>query len=54
MRGHSYNTKFMITSDCCQNNQYVIYFTSDDMIPKVEAFTNHKLDTFYMTEIIRT
>ena len=36
-----------------QNNQYAIYFTSDDMISKLEAFRNHILDKFYLIEITR-
>ena len=28
-------------------------FTTDDMISKFDAFTNHKLDTFNLTEITR-
>ena len=36
-----------------QNNQYAIYFTSDDMISKLEAFKNHILDKFYLIEITR-
>ena len=45
---------FIIPVDYCQNIQYIINFTSDDMISKVEVFKNHKLDTFYITEIMRT
>ena len=29
--------------------KYVIDFTTDDIIYKFEAFTNHKLDAFYLT-----
>ena len=45
---------YMIPVHCFQKNQFAINFTSDDMIPKYEMFTNHKLDTFYLTEIMRT
>ena len=44
---------FIILTDCCDKNQCVINFTSDDMISKFEVFTNNKLDIFCLTEIMR-
>ena len=51
----------MIPNDCCHKNQYVINFTPDDtifkfdcMISKFEAFTKNKVDTLYLTKIMRT
>ena len=38
------NPEYMIPAYCCQNNQYVINFTNNDMISKFEAFTKNKLD----------
>ena len=40
----------MIPVDYFQNNKQVINFTTDDTVSKFEAFANHKLDTFYLTE----
>ena len=40
--------------DILQKNKYVTNFTTDDMISKFEAFTNHKLNPFYLTDSMRT
>ena len=40
----------MIPKYICQNTQYVINFTSDDMIYKFEDFTKNKLYTLYTTK----
>ena len=45
---------YMIPMDCSQNTQYVINFTSDEMISKFEAFTNNKKDTFHLIKSTRT
>ena len=45
---------FVILSYCYQYNQYLIHFTCDDIIFTFEAFTNHKIDAFYITERKRT
>ena len=38
----------------CQNKQYLVNFTTVYMISIFEVFTNHKLDTFYLTESMMT
>ena len=43
----------MVPEDFCQNNQYLITFTTDENISKFEVFTNNKLDTLYPTESTR-
>ena len=47
-------TDYNIPVDCCQNNQYIINFTTDDNISKFEAYTNYKPDTLYLTESMKT
>ena len=44
----------MIPVDLFQHNQYVVYFNTEDMISEYEAFTNHKIDMFYLDEITVT
>ena len=48
------NNYSIVLVDFCQNNQYIITFTTEYMVSKFEVFTNHKLDKFYITEIMRT
>ena len=36
-----------------QKRKGVIDFTNDKMVSKFEVFANHKLDTLYITEMIR-
>ena len=40
---------YMTPVGCCQNNQYIFNYTSDDMISKFEAFTKYKLDKLDLT-----
>ena len=44
----------MIPLDWFQKNQYVINLTSNKITFKFEAFTNQEINTFYLTEIMRT
>ena len=44
---------YMIPEYCCQNNQYVINLTSDNIISNFEAFKNNKLNTLYLSESMR-
>ena len=44
----------MIPVYFCQENHYAIDLTSDEMISKIEVFTNNKLDTFHLNESTRT
>ena len=46
-------TDAMIPVDFCQNSKYETNFTTDDMVSKSEAFSNHKLDIFDLTESSR-
>ena len=43
-----------IPLDFFQRNKFIINFTTDDMVSKFEAFTNYKIYTFDLTEIMRT
>ena len=45
---------YIVSVDYCQNNQFVKKFTTYYIISKFKVFTNHKLDKFYITEIMRT
>ena len=42
----------IIILNCLRSNKYIIIFTSDKIISNFGAFTNHKLDIFYLTEIM--
>ena len=44
----------MVPNGFCQNNKYVITFTTSEMVSKFWVFSNQKLHTLYITESIRT
>ena len=44
----------MVPVDCFQKKKYETNFTAYDMIFKFEVVKNHKPDTFYLTETMRT
>ena len=47
-------TDHIIMVYCVEKNKYVINFTTDDMRSKFEVFSNNKIDTLYLNEIIQT
>ena len=48
-----YHISLYDTSRFLSNNQYVIIFTTNDIIYKFYALKNHKLDALYLTKTTR-
>ena len=40
--------------DSCKENKYVMNQSIDYMLSNFEAYTYHKLDTLYLTKMMRT
>ena len=44
----------MLPVDCCQTNEPIINFITDDMTSKFELFSKNKIKNIYLTEIMQS